>query len=66
MSSKKNTVKAAKAQISKDSKSNPDLPATSTQGFLADRHVRTHTPDSLYGEDKEALRSGDEDATTTR
>ncbi|MBP5896402.1 hypothetical protein [Streptomyces scabiei] len=55
VSNKKNTIAAAKAQISKDSKSKPDLPATSTQGFLVDRHVRAHTPDSLYGEDKDAL-----------
>ncbi|MFU0240480.1 hypothetical protein ACKI1J_32665 [Streptomyces scabiei] len=56
MSNKKNTVKAAKAQISKDTKNNPAPPATSTQGSLADRHVRNHTPDILYGE---------EDAATT-
>ena len=56
MSNKKNTVKAARAQITRDTKQNPNPPATSTQGFLADRHVRGHTPDSLYG---------DEDATTT-
>ncbi|WP_405961325.1 hypothetical protein OG235_37325 [Streptomyces sp. NBC_00024] len=54
MSNKKNTVKAAKAAIAKDTKKNPTPPATSTQGALVDRHVRTHTPDSLYGEDKDA------------
>lgn len=52
----KATVKAAKAQIKRDTKNNPSPKATSTQGSLADRHVRSHTPDSLYG---------DEDATTT-
>ncbi|MDX3067097.1 hypothetical protein PV518_33820 [Streptomyces sp. ND04-05B] len=51
----KNTIKAAKAQISKDTKTNPTPPAKSTQGSLADRHVRNHTPDILYGEDKDAL-----------
>ncbi|WP_327346021.1 hypothetical protein [Streptomyces europaeiscabiei] len=54
MSNKKNTVNAAKAAIQKDTKKSPNPPATSTQGALADRHVRTHTPDSLYGEDKDA------------
>ncbi|QPL14077.1 hypothetical protein QEH48_gp048 [Streptomyces phage TurkishDelight] len=49
MSNKKNTVKAAKAQIAKDTKKNPTPPATSTQGSLADRHVRHHTPEILYG-----------------
>jgi hypothetical protein len=56
-SNKKTTVKAAKAQINRDTKQNPNPPATSTQGFLADRHIRNHTPDSLHGED--------EDTTTT-
>ncbi|WP_333745483.1 hypothetical protein [Streptomyces sp. IBSBF 2950] len=55
MSNKRNTVAAAQAQISRDTKANPDPSATSTQGSLADRHVRAHTPDSLYGEDKDAL-----------
>ncbi|MEI5526788.1 hypothetical protein ACKI16_24100 [Streptomyces scabiei] len=51
MSNKKNTIKAAKTQISKDTKNNPAPRATSTQGSLADRHVRNHTPASLYGDE---------------
>lgn len=48
---KKSTVKAAKSQIKRDTKSSPKPTAQSTQGSLADRHVRAHTPDSLYGDE---------------
>ncbi|MGW0756113.1 hypothetical protein ACWD1Y_06430 [Streptomyces sp. NPDC002814] len=51
MSNKKNTVKAAKSQIQKDTKNSSKPTAKTTQGSLADRHVRNNTPDSLYGED---------------
>ncbi|WP_019061662.1 hypothetical protein [Streptomyces prunicolor] len=51
MGNKKNTVKAAKAEIKRDTKKVTDPKAERTQGALADRHVRHHTPDSLYGED---------------
>lgn len=50
-SNKKSTVKAAMAQIKKDTKDNPNPKSTNTQGALSDRHVRSHTPDSLYGDD---------------
>lgn len=52
MSNKKATIKAAKAEIRRDTKPVPGTPKpTRTQGALADRHVRAHTPDSLNGED---------------
>ncbi|MER6011052.1 hypothetical protein [Streptomyces bluensis] len=48
---KNSTVKAAKAQIERDTKNNPKPTTRSTQGALVDRYIRTHTPDSLYGDD---------------
>ncbi|WP_155056620.1 hypothetical protein [Streptomyces blattellae] len=54
MSNKKSTVKAAKAEIKRDTKNVPTPQATRTQGALADRHVRAHTPDSLYGDDSDS------------
>ena len=55
MGKKKSTVKAAKAQIQKDTKNNQKTPTTQvTQGSLVDRHVRNHTPESLYGEDSDS------------
>ncbi|MDX3841716.1 hypothetical protein [Streptomyces europaeiscabiei] len=55
MGNKKSTVKAAKAQIEKDTKDSQKTPTPKvTQGSLVDRHVRNHTPDSLYGEDSES------------
>lgn len=39
------------AQINRDTKDNPHPKSTNTQGALSDRHVRAHTPDSLYGDD---------------
>ncbi|KUL26653.1 hypothetical protein [Streptomyces regalis] len=53
VSNKKSTVKAAKAEIKREMRGASKPPA-STQGALADRYVRSHTPDSLYGEDKNA------------
>ncbi|WP_406463422.1 hypothetical protein OH768_48110 [Streptomyces sp. NBC_01622] len=50
-SNKKSTVRAAMAQINRDTKDNPHPKSTNTQGALSDRHVRAHTPDSLYGDD---------------
>ena len=41
----KRTVAAAQAAITRDRTNG--TPQT-TQGALADRHVRTHTPESLY------------------
>lgn len=55
MGNKKSTVKAAKAQIQKDTKNSQKTPTTQvTQGSLVDRHVRNHTPESLYGEDSDS------------
>lgn len=54
MSNKKNTVKAAKAQIQRDTKNNSKTTTQTTQGSLVDRHLRHHTPDSLYGEDSDS------------
>ncbi|MET9812325.1 hypothetical protein [Streptomyces sp. NPDC006355] len=48
---KKSTVKAAKAQIERDTENSTKPTPQSTQGSLADRHVRAHTPDSLYGDE---------------
>ncbi|MER7000099.1 hypothetical protein [Streptomyces sp. NPDC000410] len=48
MSNKKDTVKAAKAEINRDK--GPKIPER-TQGTLTDRHMRNHTPDRLYGDD---------------
>ncbi|MFD9248410.1 hypothetical protein [Streptomyces bottropensis] len=48
------TVKAAQAQIQRDTAKNKAKPTpTTTQGSLVDRHIRQHTPDSLYGENAE-------------
>jgi hypothetical protein len=47
---KSSTVKAAKSQIGRDTKNNATPTAQTTQGSLSDRHVRNHTPDSLYGD----------------
>ncbi|MFI5475025.1 hypothetical protein ACIA6D_33050 [Streptomyces cacaoi] len=55
MGNKKSTVKAAKVQIQKDTKTSQKTPTPQvTQGSLADRHVRNHTPDILYGEDSDS------------
>ncbi|MFE2043253.1 hypothetical protein ACFXAZ_20455 [Streptomyces sp. NPDC059477] len=55
MSNKKNTVKAAKSQIKKDTRNSQKTPTTQvTQGSLVDRHIRNHTPDSLYGENSDS------------
>lgn len=51
---KSSTVKAAKAQIERDTKNNAHPTTQVTQGSLADRHVRNNTPDSLYGDEDEA------------
>ncbi|MBC9730349.1 hypothetical protein [Streptomyces sp. TRM68367] len=52
---KNSTVKAAKAEIRRETKNTKAEPTTQqTQGALADRHVRSHTPDSLYGDDEDA------------
>jgi len=51
---KKDTVKAAKAQINRDTNNSSNPTVQSTQGSLADRHIRTHTPDSLYGDDSDS------------
>ncbi|WP_159393675.1 hypothetical protein [Streptomyces albus] len=45
--SKKSTVNAARAEMARGG-GDPDDPNV-TQGHLADRHVRTHTPGHLYG-----------------
>lgn len=50
----KDTIKAAKAEIARGGAEAP----ASTQGHLADRHVRTHTPESQY---PSAPVTGDED-----
>ncbi|NEA63907.1 hypothetical protein [Streptomyces sp. SID12488] len=47
----KNTVAAAAAAIKRDTVTNPAPRPDQTQGALADRHIRHHTPDSLYGDD---------------
>jgi hypothetical protein len=49
-SNKKATVKAAKTRVEKDTKTIAHPSPAQTQGSLADRHIRTHTPDSLYGD----------------
>ncbi|MFJ6566879.1 hypothetical protein ACIQNU_05630 [Streptomyces sp. NPDC091292] len=49
MSKAKNTVAAAAAAIKRDTKKNPKPRPDQTQGALADRHVRNHTPEILYG-----------------
>ncbi|MFF9568519.1 hypothetical protein [Streptomyces sp. NPDC014685] len=50
----RDTIKAAQAVIARDVKDSatPDDPVR-TQGAVADRHIRQHTPDSLYGEFKD-------------
>lgn len=48
---KKSTVKAAMAQIKRDTKTSPKPTPQNTQGSLADRHVRAHTPESFYGDE---------------
>ncbi|WP_367435257.1 hypothetical protein [Streptomyces celluloflavus] len=54
MVNKKDTVRAAKADIERDTRGMSTEPdARRTQGALVDRHARQHTPDRLYGEDKD-------------
>ncbi|MFD7514087.1 hypothetical protein ACFV85_04685 [Streptomyces niveus] len=50
MGKAKNTIAAAAATIKRDTRKNPSPRADQTQGALADRHVRHHTPDRLYGD----------------
>ncbi len=45
MGSAKRTVAAAQAAIARD---RPNGTPQNTQRALADRHIRTHTPESLY------------------
>ncbi|MER6527608.1 hypothetical protein [Streptomyces sp. NPDC001508] len=53
MGKAKNTVAAAAAAIRRDTGKTPEPRPDQTQGALADRHVRHHTPDSLYGDNSE-------------
>ncbi|SDM62849.1 hypothetical protein SAMN04487981_10244 [Streptomyces sp. cf386] len=53
MSKARNTVAAATAAIKRDMGKIPAPRPHHTQGALADRHMRQHTPDSVYGEDIE-------------
>ncbi|MFJ2909346.1 hypothetical protein ACIO8F_07910 [Streptomyces sp. NPDC087228] len=52
----RDTIKAAKTVVARDLKNSatPDDP-TRTQGAVADRHIRQHTPDRLYGEDADPV-----------
>ncbi|MFM9368049.1 hypothetical protein [Streptomyces sp. Da 82-17] len=49
----KSTIKAAKSQIERDTRNSKDSTPHQTQGSLADRHVRMHTPASPYGDDSD-------------
>ncbi|MCX5420562.1 hypothetical protein [Streptomyces sp. NBC_00078] len=51
MSSKKSTVRAAKAQIERDTKNVKQVTPEKSKGSLADQPVRAHTLDLIEVED---------------